>query len=100
MRSADIVLGDLVELEAFELVLLRRAPSANDDATLERIQRQRLAFLERMRVEGFALAPGPVADQPDETLRDCASMTRARSSGLANSPRRISPPLVVGSSTS
>ncbi len=74
-----------MQLEAFELVLLRRptSPTNYDDETLERIQRERTAFLERMRQEGYALTSGPVLDQPDESLRglsiyNVGSIERAR----------------------
>src|SRR6516225_2452471 len=54
-----------MDLEAFELVLLRRPenPPAYDDAELERIQREHLAHHARLR------ASGPVVDPPDPSLR-------------------------------
>ena len=60
-----------MQLEAFELVLLRRptSPTNYDDETREHIQLEHMAFLERMRQEGHALTSGPVHDQPDESLR-------------------------------
>jgi len=63
-----------VELEAFELVLLRRPEDATsyDDDTLERIQREHLEFHRQMRDEGLVVTNGPVLDQPDESLRGLA----------------------------
>ena len=60
-----------MELEAFELVILRRPIDAPeyDDATLEDIQRQHLAFWADLREKGFVASNGPVLDQPDESLR-------------------------------
>ncbi len=60
-----------MDLEAFELVLLRRprdAPSY-DEATLERIQREHLAYHAALRSSGQIATNGPVLDQPDESLR-------------------------------
>jgi uncharacterized protein YciI len=60
-----------MDLEAFELVLLRRpvdAP-AYDEATVERIQREHLAYHGRLRQEGKVVTNGPVRDQADESLR-------------------------------
>jgi uncharacterized protein YciI len=60
-----------VDLEAFELVILRRprdAPAYNED-TLERIQREHLAYHESLRRSGPVLTNGPVIDQPDESMR-------------------------------
>jgi uncharacterized protein YciI len=78
-----------VDLHEFQLILLRRpdrAPS-HDDETLERIQREHLAFYTTMREAGHVVTNGPVRDQPDEALRGIAifateSLGRARQ--LAN----------------
>ena len=58
-------------MEAFELVLLRRPVNAPayDAETLERIQREHLAYLETLRVAGHIVTNGPVLDQTDESLR-------------------------------
>jgi uncharacterized protein YciI len=63
-----------VELEAFELVILRRPENARayDDATLARIQREHLEYLHSLRIAGHIVANGPVSDQPDESLRGLA----------------------------
>jgi uncharacterized protein YciI len=63
-----------VDLEAFELVFLRRPgnPRSYDDETLERIQREHLAYLESLRAAGYIVTNGPVLDQPDESLRGLA----------------------------
>jgi uncharacterized protein YciI len=60
-----------VELEAFELVVLRRPrqPRDYDDETLQRIQREHLAYHASLRAEGRVVTNGPLADQPDESLR-------------------------------
>ena len=60
-----------VNLEAFELVLLRtpeNAPSY-DDAELARIQAEHLAHHDRLRESGQVVTNGPVRDQADGSLR-------------------------------
>src|SRR5437899_11098130 len=63
-----------MDLEAFELVLLRRPPDAPryDEETLERIQREHLAYHDSLRAAGHVVGNGPVLDQPDESLRGIA----------------------------
>ena len=60
-----------VDIEAYELVVLRRPPDAAtyEDATLERIQAEHLAYLASLRDEGLIVTNGPVLDQPDESVR-------------------------------
>jgi uncharacterized protein len=60
-----------VDLEAFELVVLRRPSDATgyDDATLDRIQAEHLAYLSSLREAGHVVTNGPVLDQPDESVR-------------------------------
>lgn len=60
-----------MDLEEFELVLLRRpaAPRDYDEGTLERIQREHLDYLASLRAAGQVVVNGPVLDQPDESLR-------------------------------
>jgi uncharacterized protein YciI len=60
-----------VELNAYELVLLRRPANAPDydEETLARIQREHLEFHRRLREDGRVVTNGPVLDQPDESLR-------------------------------
>ena len=60
-----------MNLEAFELVILRRPHDARsyDEATLERIQREHLAYHAALRSSGHIATNGPVLDQPDESLR-------------------------------
>jgi uncharacterized protein YciI len=60
-----------MELEAFELVLLRRPASAPDypDEELDRIQREHLAFHADLRAAGQIVTNGPVVEQPDPSLR-------------------------------
>jgi uncharacterized protein len=74
-----------VELEAFELVLLRRpqdAPSYPEEV-LQRIQAEHLTYHARLREAGDIVANGPVSDQPDASLRGLTfyrtgSLARAR----------------------
>jgi uncharacterized protein len=63
-----------MELEAFELVLLRRPDDAPDypEAELERIQREHLAYLTQLREDGHIVTNGPVDEQPDPSLRGLA----------------------------
>ena len=60
-----------MDLEAFELVLLRRPASAPDypEVELERIQREHLAYHARLREAGHVVTNGPVDGQPDPSLR-------------------------------
>ena len=60
-----------MDLETFELVLLRRPaePRQYPDDVLERIQREHLAYHDRLREAGDVVTNGPVMDQPDESLR-------------------------------
>jgi uncharacterized protein YciI len=60
-----------MELEAFELVLLRRPENAPayPAADLERIQAGHLAYHARLRDAGQIVTNGPVTDQPDPSLR-------------------------------
>jgi uncharacterized protein len=60
-----------VDLEAFELVLLRRPADARDypEEELERIQREHLAYHARLRESGDVVTNGPVVGQPDPSLR-------------------------------
>jgi uncharacterized protein len=74
-----------VDLEAFELVLLRRPENAPDlpEETLERIQQEHLDYHARMRAAGDVVTNGPVTEQPDPSLRGLTfyrtgSLERAR----------------------
>ena len=60
-----------MDLEAFELVVLRRPtqPRDHDEETLANIQREHLAYHASLRESGQVVTNGPVADQPDESLR-------------------------------
>jgi uncharacterized protein YciI len=53
-----------VNLEAFELVVPRRPPDATeyDEATLERIQAEHLAYLASLREAGHVVTNGPLFD--------------------------------------
>jgi uncharacterized protein YciI len=75
-----------MDLEAFELVLLRRpeSPSDYDDAELERIQREHLAHHQRLRVSGQVVTNGPVIEPPDPSLR---GLTFYRTGSLAEARR-------------
>ena len=63
-----------MDLEAFELVLLRRPASApdNPEKELERIQREHLAYHAGLREAGHVVTNGPVDGQPDPSLRGLA----------------------------
>ena len=63
-----------VDLEAFELVLLRTPENAPayGDAELARIQAEHLAHHARLRESGQVVTNGPVRDQPDASLRGLA----------------------------
>ncbi len=60
-----------VDLEAYELVMLRRPENAPDydDAELDRIQQEHLDHHARLRESGHVVTNGPVSDQPDPALR-------------------------------
>jgi uncharacterized protein YciI len=60
-----------MELEAYAFVLLRRPASAPayEDAELERIQEEHLAYLAQLGAAGKLVGAGPFSDQPDESLR-------------------------------
>jgi uncharacterized protein YciI len=55
-------------------VLLRRPASAPDypEAELDRIQREHLAYHAMLREAGHVVTNGPVAEQPDPSLRGLA----------------------------
>jgi uncharacterized protein YciI len=63
-----------MELEAFELVILRRPAGAPelDEVTLDRLQAEHLAFYRRMREAGHVVTNGPLLDAPDDALRGLA----------------------------
>jgi uncharacterized protein YciI len=74
-----------IELQEFQLILLRRPDNAPDydEPTAEQIQRDHLAFYAALRQAGHVVTNGPVLDQPDEALRGIAifateSAARAR----------------------
>ena len=60
-----------MDLEAFELVLLRRPDDATDypDEEIDRIQREHLAFYAGLRASGEVVTNGPVQEPGDPTLR-------------------------------
>ncbi len=60
-----------MELEAYELVFLRRPTDAPeyDDETLDRIQEEHLAYLGSLHDAGQIVTNGPVFEPPDPTLR-------------------------------
>ena len=74
-----------MELESFELVLLRRPANAPacDEVTLDRIQGEHLAYHASLRASGHIATNGAVMNQPDESLRGLTfyrtgSLQRAR----------------------
>ena len=58
-------------LESFELVILRRPPDppGYDEATLDRLQEEHLAYLASLHDAGHTVSHGPLRDQPDESMR-------------------------------
>jgi uncharacterized protein len=60
-----------MDLEAFELVLLRRPDGAPDypDEEIDRIQGEHLAYYAGLRAAGQVVTNGPVVEQPDPSLR-------------------------------
>ncbi|MEU8005221.1 YciI family protein [Catellatospora sp. NPDC049111] len=60
-----------MELESFELVMLRRPanPPEYDDAESARIQAEHLAYLSGLRASGHVVTNGPVIEPADESLR-------------------------------
>ena len=75
-----------MELEAYELVLLRRPGDAPeyDQETLERIQGEHIQHHAELREAGLVVTNGPVIDQPDESLR---GLTFYRTGSLAEARR-------------
>jgi uncharacterized protein YciI len=71
-----------MDLEAFELVLLRRPASAPDysQSELDRIQREHVEYHARLRAAGHVVTNGPVDGQPDPSLR---GLTFYRTGSLA-----------------
>ena len=74
-----------MDLEAFELVQLRRPEDARSypDEELERIQEEHLAYHAGLRAAGQVVTNGPVIDGPDPSLRGLTfyrtgSLARAR----------------------
>ena len=60
-----------MDLEAFELVLLRRQADAPDypDQELDRIQREHIAYHGELRAAGQVVTNGPVDGPADPSLR-------------------------------
>ena len=74
-----------MELDEYQLVLLRRPPGAPEVSAEEaqRLQQLHLRHLDELRAQGHIRVAGPVRDQPDETLRGLTvfrvgSLDRAR----------------------
>jgi len=64
----------VMDLEAFELVLLWRPDSATDmdQERLDELQAGHIAHMARLRDEGQIVSNGPVLHQPNEALRGLA----------------------------
>jgi uncharacterized protein YciI len=71
-----------VDLEAFELVFLRRPEDARayPEDVLDRIQEEHLAYHASLREAGQVVTNGPVVDGPDPSLR---GLTFYRTGSLA-----------------
>jgi uncharacterized protein YciI len=63
-----------MELEAYQLVHLRRPPTAPDlpEERLQSLQREHLAYYSALRAAGEVVTNGPVLNSPDPTLRGIA----------------------------
>jgi uncharacterized protein len=84
-RAPALVQQCPVELEAFELVVLRRPQDATSypQDVLQQIQEEHLAYHARLREAGDIVTNGPVSDQSDGSLRGLTfyrtgSLARAR----------------------
>jgi hypothetical protein len=79
-----------MELESFELALLRRPPDAPgyDEETMDRIQREHLEYHASLRASGDIATNGPVMDQPDESFAASPSIEPDRSPEPVSLPRR------------
>lgn len=81
-------MSDPVHLEPHTFVILRRPDDAPElpQAELDLLQQGHLAHLSDLRDRGILLAAGPLADQPDESLRGfCIYATdRAETQRLAD----------------
>jgi uncharacterized protein len=86
-----------VELDTYELVLLRRPPDAPAISAEEadRLQRAHLDHLDRLRAEGHIRVAGPVRDQPDESLRGL-TLFRVGSLDRARALAEADPAVVAG----
>jgi uncharacterized protein len=86
-----------VDLDAYQLVLLRRHASAPDlpDDRLQELQRAHVAFYGSMREAGHVVTNGPVHNPPDETLRGIA-IYRAESESDALALARSDPSVRAG----
>lgn len=60
-----------MRLDVYTVVFVRRPPNAPEfsDEELDRLQREHIAFNNRMRDEGHSLVSGPLRGQPDDSLR-------------------------------
>jgi uncharacterized protein len=86
-----------VDLEAFELVLLRRPANPTDypDDELERIQREHLTYHAELRATGQVVTNGPVDGQPDPSLRGL-TFYRTGSLDLARELAEADPAVLAG----
>jgi uncharacterized protein YciI len=89
-----------MDLEAFELVFLRRPADAPtyDEATAKRIQREHLAYHDALRAAGTIVTNGPLLDQPDTSLRGLA-FYRTGSIAVARQLAEQDPAVLAGSLT-
>lgn len=60
-----------MDLESFELVILRRPASVPDcdEQTVQRLQHEHLAYLTWLDEAGHTVAAGPLDDQADQSMR-------------------------------
>jgi uncharacterized protein YciI len=86
-----------VDLDAYQLVLLRRPANAPDlpDDRLQELQREHVAFYGSMRDAGHVVTNGPVHNSADDALRGIA-IYRAESEADAIALARSDPSVRAG----
>jgi hypothetical protein len=82
-----------MELESFELILLRRPPDAPgyDEETLQRIQKEHLAYNASPRASGEIATNGPVMDSVTSRCAVSRSTGRDHWRAPGSSQRRTRP---------
>jgi uncharacterized protein len=86
-----------IELQEFQLILLRRPAGAPgyDEQESARIQRDHVAYYQSLRQAGHVVTNGPVLDQPDDALRGIAIFA-VESAGRARELANADPAVQAG----